>query len=105
MNALFSLQKPRATSSGWPCCDSQPGTLYSCPSTEAAPILSFDFERDILRGCHAVLGEIRKRYLLASMYGLVPEQVDLGSVNPLAGYPRQLDTEALVCTCAYKRGQ
>lgn len=46
-----------------------------------------------------------KGIFLASMYGLVPEQVDLGSVNPLAGYPRQLDTEALVCTCAYKRGQ
>lgn len=32
------------------------------------------------------------------------EQVDLGPVNPIypvAGYPRQLDTEALVCTCAH----
>ena len=39
------------------------------------------------------------------MYSLVTgEQVDLGSVSPLAGYPRQLDTEALVCTCACKRG-
>lgn len=39
------------------------------------------------------------------MYSLVTgEQVDLGSVSPLAGYPRQVDTEALVCTCACKRG-
>lgn len=42
------------------------------------------------------------------MYSLVTgEQVDLGPVNPIypvAGYPRQLDTEALICTCAYYRG-
>ena len=46
-----------------------------------------------------------KRCLFPSMYSLVTgEQVDLGSVSPLAGYPRQVDTEALVCTCACKRG-